>query len=79
MDLKPGLNGSAPKHASWGVGFRAGVEIVAALVVGVALGWSLDRWLGTFPWLFLVFFVLGSAAGIMNVYRLFDPKRRPPV
>jgi len=79
MDLKPGPNGSAPKHASWGVGFRAGVEIVAALVVGVALGWSLDRWLGTFPWLFLVFFVLGSAAGIMNVYRLFDPKRRPPV
>jgi len=79
MDLKPDASGSAPKHAAWGVGFRAGVEIVAALVVGVALGWSLDRWLGTFPWLFLVFFVLGSAAGIMNVYRLFDPKRRPPV
>ena len=79
MDLKPVPIGSSPKHASWGVGFRAGVEIVAALVVGVALGWSLDRWLGTFPWLFLVFFVLGSVAGIMNVYRLFDPKRRPPV
>jgi len=79
MDLKPGSNGSGPNHASLGVGFRAGVEIVAALIVGVALGWSLDRWLGTFPWLFIVFFVLGSAAGIMNVYRLFDPKRRPPV
>lgn len=56
------------------MGFRAGVEVVAALVVGAGLGWFLDRWLGTFPWLFLLFFVLGSAAGILNVYRLFSPR-----
>ena len=78
MDPKPGDNGSAPKDAVWGVGFRAGVEVVSALVIGVALGWFLDRWLGTFPWLFLLCFVLGSVAGILNVYRWFDPKRRPP-
>jgi ATP synthase protein I len=58
----------------WGVGFRAGVEVVAALGVGVIIGLVLDRWLGTWPWLFLLFFVLGSAAGILNVYRLFDPR-----
>lgn len=60
---------------SWGIGFRAGVEVVSALVVGVGLGLVLDRWLGTWPWLFLVCFVLGSAAGVMNVYRLFNPRR----
>ena len=48
---------------------RIGVELVAALVVAMAVGWLLDRWLGTRPWLMIVFFFLGSAAGIMNVYR----------
>jgi ATP synthase protein I len=55
---------------------RAGVEVVSALVVGIVIGFLLDRWLGTWPWLFLVFFVLGSAAGILNVYRLFSPRPR---
>ncbi len=78
MDPKPGSAGAGPKDAPYGVGFRAGVEVVSALVVGVGLGFVLDRWLGTWPWLFLVCFVLGSVAGVLNVYRLFDPKRRPP-
>jgi len=67
----------APPQGPWGSGLRAGVEVVSALVVGIGLGYGLDRWLGTWPWLFLVFFVLGSAAGVLNVYRLFNPKRRP--
>jgi ATP synthase protein I len=48
---------------------RIGVELVAAMVVAMGAGWLLDRWLGTKPWLMIVFFFLGSAAGIMNVYR----------
>ncbi|MEI6158976.1 MAG: AtpZ/AtpI family protein, partial [Roseococcus sp.] len=53
---------------------RAGVELLSALVVGVVLGIALDRWLGTSPWLFLLFFVLGAAAGVLNIYRLFSPR-----
>jgi len=53
-----------------GFGMRVGVELVAALVVGGGIGFLLDRWLGTKPWLFLVFFILGFAAGLLNVYRL---------
>mgnify|MGYP005648571809 CR=1 FL=1 len=48
---------------------RIGTELVAALIVGVGIGWVLDRWLETTPWLMVVFFFLGSAAGILNVYR----------
>lgn len=56
-----------------GIGFRVGVELVSALVVGVGIGLLLDRWLGTKPWLFLLFFVAGAAAGVMNIFRLFRP------
>ncbi|MCB4820420.1 AtpZ/AtpI family protein [Roseicella aerolata] len=74
LDKAQPNRGSLP-GGSWGIGFRAGVEVVSALVVGIFLGWLLDRWLGTWPWLFLVFFVVGGVAGVMNVYRLFNPRR----
>jgi ATP synthase protein I len=56
-------------NAGLGLGLRIGVEMVSALAVGLAIGWGLDRWLGTKPWLMVVFFFLGSAAGILNAYR----------
>lgn len=61
----------ADKAASTGMGlaFRIATELVAGLVVGVGIGWLLDDWLGTKPWLLIVFFLLGSGAGILNVYR----------
>ena len=49
--------------------FRIGIELVAGVVVGVLIGWALDRWLDTAPWLMVLFFFLGSAAGMINVYR----------
>lgn len=73
-DSPPGGAGSLPP-GPWGIGFRAGVEVVSALIAGVLIGYFLDRWLGTRPWLFLLFFVLGGAAGVLNVYRLFNPRR----
>ncbi len=50
-------------------GLRIAVELVAALVVGAVMGWLLDGWLGTRPWLLVVFILLGAAAGVLNVYR----------
>ena len=61
-----------PDGPKSGLGFalRIGIELVATLAVGVGIGLLLDRWLGTTPWLMVVFFFLGSAAGFLNVYRL---------
>ena len=56
--------------------WRAFGYITAGVMVYGLVGWGLDRWLGTWPWLFLVFFVLGSVAGVLNVYRLFNPRAR---
>ncbi|PKQ05943.1 MAG: hypothetical protein CVT73_10855 [Alphaproteobacteria bacterium HGW-Alphaproteobacteria-12] len=52
-----------------GIAFRLTTELVAGVFVGGFIGWALDRWLGTTPWLMLVFFFIGVAAGILNVYR----------
>ena len=71
---KPAASGGLPT-GNWGIGLRAGVEVVSALIAGAGLGFALDRWLGTWPWLFLVGFVLGAAAGVLNVYRLFSPRK----
>ena len=48
---------------------RVTTELVAGVVVGTFIGWALDNWLGTAPTLMVVFFFLGSAAGMMNVWR----------
>jgi ATP synthase protein I len=46
-----------------------GISFVLAMLIGFACGYYLDRWLGTGPWLLLLFTIFGLAAGITNVYR----------
>jgi ATP synthase protein I len=46
-----------------------GISFVLAIVIGVAAGYYLDRRLGTSPWLFLLGFVFGLVAGVLNVVR----------
>jgi F0F1-type ATP synthase assembly protein I len=48
-----------------------GISFVLAIVMGAGLGLLLDRWFGSSPWCFLIFFAIGVAAGILNVYRAF--------
>jgi ATP synthase protein I len=52
------------------LGLRIGLELVVAVVVGTGLGWAIDWVLGTQPWGTLALFLLGVAAGMLNVYRV---------
>ena len=61
--------GAASRGSAMGMAFRLSTDLVSAVVVGGAIGWGLDWLLGTGPWLLLVFFFLGIAAGILNVIR----------
>ena len=45
-----------------------GISVVLAIAIGVWFGLSLDRWLGTAPWFFWIFLLIGIAAGFKNVY-----------
>jgi ATP synthase protein I len=48
---------------------RIGTELVAATVVGAALGYFLDRALGSAPWFMVLGLVLGAVAGGLSIYR----------
>jgi ATP synthase protein I len=65
-----GIGGMSP----WGIGLRVGIEMVSALVVAVAIGWGLGYLFGGKPIFIAVFVLLGGAAGILNVWRLFAPR-----
>ena len=57
-------------------GMRMAAELVAAVIVGSVIGWALDWVLGSRPWLFLLFFVLGFAAGVLNLMRSYERMQR---
>ncbi len=57
------------------LGLRAGSEFVSAVILGLGIGWVLDRALGTKPAFLIVFFLIGVVAGIWHVIRLTSPKR----
>ena len=52
-----------------GNAFKLGTELVAAVAVGTIIGFILDTWFDTKPWLIIIFFFLGAAAGMLNVIR----------
>ena len=66
---RPPDRGATPT-SGLGQAMRLAVELVAALAVALGIGWFLDGWLGTRPWLMIVFLFLGFAAGGFNAYRV---------
>jgi ATP synthase protein I len=58
-----------PGPRGYGAGVQVGIELIAGIVVGGLVGYGLDRWLGTWPLLFLVMFFAGAGAGMLNAYR----------
>ena len=57
------------KGSFMGSAFKLGTELVAAVAVGTIIGFILDNWFDTKPWLIIIFFFLGAAAGMLNVIR----------
>jgi ATP synthase protein I len=60
------LSGGEPKSQgnAENRGMAVGIEFVGAVLVSAFIGWLLDRWLGTKPWLMIVLLLLGFAAGL---------------
>jgi len=60
---------SEKRGSFMGSAFKLGIELVSAVAVGTIIGFILDSWFDTKPWLIIIFFFLGTAAGISNVIR----------
>ena len=68
--IKKQLDEENEKRGSFmGNAFKLGTELVAAVAVGTIIGFILDNWFDTKPWLIIIFFFLGAAAGMLNVIR----------
>ena len=63
------LTESEQRGSFMGSAFKLGTELVAAVAVGTIIGFILDNWFDTKPWLIIIFFFLGAAAGMLNVIR----------
>ena len=69
--IKKQLDNDNEKRGTFmGSAFKLGTELVAAVAVGTIIGFILDTLFDTKPWLIIIFFFLGAAAGMLNVIRV---------
>lgn len=68
--------GSAQKgaDANYRQGNRVLAELIGGLAGGALIGWLLDRWIGTSPWLLLVFLFLGIIVAFRNIIRISNER-----
>ena len=77
LKLKNNSDSSKEKRGAFmGNAFKLSTEFVAAVAVGTIIGFILDNWFGTKPWLIIIFFFLGAAAGMLNVIRAANKMQR---
>ena len=62
-------SGKDNEKSSFGKAFQVSTELVSAVLVATIIGFILDNWFDTKPWLIIIFFFIGVAAGIINVIR----------
>ena len=46
-----------------------GLELAIAVILGLAIGYYLDKWLGTGPWMTVIWMAIGFAAGLRSLFR----------
>ncbi len=61
--------GQGEPTSGLGMAFAVATHMVAGLGVGALIGYYLDVWLGTSPWMLGLFFFLGAGSGVLNTYR----------
>jgi len=58
------------KHfESMGLAYMMGIHLVSGVIVGFVMGYYLDKYFGTKPWLTLIFLIFGIIAGYRNMFR----------
>ncbi|BDQ34422.1 AtpZ/AtpI family protein [Pseudodesulfovibrio portus] len=53
-----------------------GLHLVSAIIVGLVIGYFLDDYFGTKPWMIMIFFIVGVVAGFKMVFEDFRKLQR---
>lgn len=69
MALRPRLGPGPASSSPVGRALELGIELGGSVLIGLGIGFALDRWLGTSPWLLLLFLGFGFAAAIRSLLR----------
>jgi ATP synthase protein I len=67
---------NSQNSSSMGSAFKLSTDLVAHVAVGTIIGFILDSWFDTKPWLIIIFFFLGSISGILNVIKTAKKMQR---
>jgi len=65
----PDKQTSKPNYRKIAVLSSLGLMLPSSIVVGLFIGYLLDKLFGTQPWLLLVFFLLGTISGFYSLLR----------
>ncbi len=66
---KNSFTNNKKSSSALGTALKLSTEMVAAVFVGSIIGFILDNWFDSKPWLTVIFFFVGAVAGISNVIR----------
>lgn len=53
-----------------------GISVVLAIIIGILVGRKLDQWLGTEPWFFFIFLLIGIVAAFRNIFIIIGKEIR---
>lgn len=77
---KPDVTRRRPSKAeASGLGWRMVTELLAGMLIGLAIGYGLDSLFGTLPVLLVVFALFGFAAGVRTMMRSAEEVRRKQI
>lgn len=62
-------DGKTPDNVNFSNAIRLSTEFVVAILVGVGLGWAIDKYFGTAPWAMIIMLPMGFIAGVRNIMR----------
>ncbi|WP_041393167.1 MULTISPECIES: AtpZ/AtpI family protein [Sphingobium] len=68
--VRTGAGRTGHADANYRLGNRVLAELIGGLAGGALIGWVLDRFIGTSPWLLLAFLFLGIIVAFRNIIRI---------
>lgn len=56
--------------SSLGFAYRVGIEFISGILVGLLLGYVIDRTFDIQPWGLVIMVLVGASAGLLNIFRM---------